>query len=388
MAGRMVGCSPFIPYELGKYLSFFLFMWGISMLNFSNKLGYFVILLTLPGIILGWPKAPDYRYIIFNVMGIVNFGLGIAFFGGLRLKKFKIDIYKSILFMIYPLVISLIYAFLETPSYDNMEFELGANFEASGGFGSNQVSTAFGLGLFLVFFLWFQNFLVTGFSRLLDIGLAALFLFQGLLTFSRGGIIGGGIAILILLFYQNKSRLQKALALKIRVRLFFFGLPILILVMTVANNLTDGNLLLRYQGETTGTLLGVKEKSLNSISTGRFNIFLGDLEIFSKHPILGVGVNESRNYRNYHQGVVAHVELSRLLSEHGILGVLIFSVFLWSLFAGLSKNSINPIYFLFAVIGLYTTFHAATRTFLSPLFMALAFLPTKTIMFDKVRINK
>ena len=158
--------------------------------------------------------------------------------------------------------------------------------------------------------------------------------------------------------------------------------------MIVANNLTDGSLLLRYQGETQGTLLGVKEKSINSISTGRLNIFLGDLEIFSKYPIFGVGVNESRNYRNYQQGVVAHVELSRLLSEHGILGVLIFSVFLRSLFAGFSKSSINPIYLLFAVIGLYTTFHAATRTFLSPLFMAMAFLPTNTLMLDKVKINK
>jgi hypothetical protein len=233
--------------------------------------------------------------------------------------------------------------------------------------------------MFLVFFLWFQNYSITGSSRLVDIGLSAFFLFQGLLTFSRGGIIGSIIVCVILLFYHNRIRLQKKATANIRMKFIFGGLPILILVMIVANNITDGKLLLRYQGETNGTLLGVKEKNLNTITTGRLDIFSGDMGTFFQHPLFGVGVNESRYYREYLHGVVAHVELSRLLSEHGILGMIIFTFFLLSIYTGWKIRKINILFFLLSILGVYTTFHAATRTFLSPLLMALAFIPEKSI---------
>jgi O-antigen ligase len=160
------------------------------------------------------------------------------------------------------------------------------------------------------------------------------------------------------------------------------GLPILFLLVVFANNITNGNLLLRYKGETYGTLLGTKENDLNNLTTGRLEIFLSDVSIFSEHPIFGVGVAASAAYRTSEKGAgaIAHVELSRLLSEHGILGGLVFLLLLTGLFnLYLKRKTGNILLFLFGIIAMYTTFHAATRTFLSPLLLSIAFIPLRNI---------
>lgn len=376
---RMANTSPFIPFELGKYISFFILMFGIRLIYNIDYKGIAIILLLIPGIVLGWSHAPDYRYIIFNILGLINLGLGIAFFGGIILKNQTLSINQSLRLMLYPLLISVIYAFITTPKYADISFELGANFDTSGGFGVNQVSTAFGLGLFLAFYLWLIGEKYSGFNKSLDFGVAIFFLFQGLLTFSRGGIIGGIIGILLLLYNQWFLKNNRIVLTRIS-KLVLLGIPLIIFTFLIANKITQGKLLQRYQGETVGTLAGVKDKTINSITTGRYDIFLGDIEIFLNHPILGVGVNESRYYRNYAEGVVAHVELSRLVSEHGILGLIVFGylVFILALKYKYLKTEYSILVILF-IIGLYTTFHAATRTFMSPLIMAMACIPINSI---------
>jgi hypothetical protein len=383
MITRMVNCSPLIPYELGKYTTFVLLLWGLSFSRHSNKTGYILIALLVPGIILGWPKAPDYRHIIFNVMGLINLGLGMAYFGGLYLNKTKIDLNNGIRLLAYSLVVALIYTFLKTPDYEEIDFHLGANRDASGGFGSNQVSTAFGLGMFLCFYLWQQGATFSGFGRLVDLALSGIFLFQGLLTFSRGGIIGGILAIILYIIWGQrffatglKNRLNNVSLVKIIV----FSIPLLVLLSIYANNVTNGNLLLRYQGETEGTLLGLKENNLNNLTTGRLEIVLSDLKVFSDYPIWGSGVSLSSKIRSFNTGAAAHVELSRLLAEHGILGIIIFLVLILGLFSlYLNKKKGVLILLILSILGLYTTFHAATRTFLSPLLISIAYIPVRSL---------
>jgi hypothetical protein len=383
MVCRMANTSPLIPFELGKYISFFLLVYGLSLIRVIDYKGILLVLLLIPGILLGWSHAPDYRYIIFNVLGLINLGLGIGFFGGVILKNNVFDMNASFRLLVYPLLIAVVYAFIKTPKYDEITFDLGANFDASGGFGSNQVSTAFGLGLFLVFYFWLKGILFTGFNKFFDFGIAMLFLFQGLLTFSRGGIIGGVLGILLLVFNQWFLKNNKNVLSRIS-KLFLLGIPLIIFTFLITNDITQGKLLQRYQGETAGTLAGVKEKTLNNVTTGRYDIFLGDVAIFLNHPIFGVGVNESRYYRNYAEGVVAHVELSRLLSEHGILGLIIFLylIFILAIKMKYLRTEYSILIILF-ILGLYTTFHAATRTFMSPLIMAMACIPIKSIQKSK-----
>jgi hypothetical protein len=309
--------------------------------------------------------------------------MGIAYFGGLYLNKTKFDVNNGIRLLTYSLFVALIYTFLKTPDYDEIDFKLGANFEASGGFGSNQVSTAFGLGMFLCFYLWQQGISFSGFGRFVDLALSGLFLFQGLLTFSRGGIIGGVLAIVLFILWSQR---YSATGVKNRLKyvnlgkIVFFSIPILVLLTLYANTITKGNLQLRYQGETHGTLMGAKENDLNNLTTGRFEIFLADLKTFSDYPILGSGVSVSSKIRTYHTGTAAHIELSRLLAEHGILGIIIFLILITGLFLlYLSKKKGMLILLMLSIIGLYTTFHAATRTFLSPLLMAIAYVPKRSL---------
>ena len=379
MVCRMANTSPLIPFELGKYIAFFFLIYGLSLLRIIEKKGILIVLMVLPGIFLGLSNVSDYRYIIFNVLGVINLGLGVTFFGSVVLRKTKFNFNESLRLLFYPLLVSLIYAFIRTPKYDDMTFDLGANFDASGGFGSNQVSTAFGLGLFLAFYFWLLGMRLSGFNKFLDFGIAIFFLFQGLLTFSRGGIIGGVLGVSLLIYSQWFSNNSKLVFSRIS-KLFLIGIPLIIFTFLITNQITQGTLLQRYQGETAGTLAGVKDKSINNITTGRYDIFLGDIEIFLNHPFLGVGVNESRNYRNYAEGVVAHVELSRLMSEHGLLGLIIFGFLVFILTGKLKYlRTEYAILVVLFIIGFYTTFHAATRTFMSPLIMALACIPINSI---------
>ncbi len=383
---RILDCSPFIPYELGKYITFILFIWGLSFSRQSNKTGYILIALLIPGIIIGWFKATDYRYIVFNIMGLINLGLGIAYFGGLFLIKAKYNLNNGLRLFLYPLSMALIYTFIKTPDYEEMDFHLGANFEASGGFGSNQVSTAFGVGMFLCFYMWQQGTSFSGFGRLADLVSSGLFLFQGLLTFSRGGVIGGILAILL---YSIWSRNYLGTTVKNKLKnvnlgkIVFFVIPILFLLTIYVNTMTKGNLLLRYQGETYGTMLGTKENDLNNLTSGRSDIFLGDLMIFLDYPIFGSGVSISSQIRSNQIGAAAHVELSRLLAEHGFFGVIVFLVIIKGLLSFyFNKNNRMVILLILSIVGVYTTFHSATRTFLSPLLISIAYIPVRSLKLN------
>ena len=68
---------------------------------------------------------------------------------------------------------------------------------------------------------------------------------------------------------------------------------------------------------------GLFSKRFSSIdSSGRFDISLAEIEIFSKNIISGVGPGGANKYFPYLYGhrTASHNEFSRLLSEHGIIG--------------------------------------------------------------------
>jgi predicted ferric reductase len=73
--------------------------------------------------------------------------------------------------------------------------------------------------------------------------------------------------------------------------------------------------------------------------------------------------------------VSSHVELSRLLAEHGVFG-LIFFIYLINLgvklWGNIKIDSWKLILFLLYLIALLTSFHSAMRTFVSPLLFALS----------------
>lgn len=372
--GRMAKVSPFIPYELGKYLMMVFLIFGILKGNNRGLIGFFLLLLLIPALFYDLSGKVTEVDIRFNLFGAFNLGLSIWYFSE---QKFTPQgLHQIIVLLLLPLISALAFTVFKTPDLGSIEFNLGANFSTTGGFGSNQVSTAFGLGLMLSFYLWLNKVSISGY-RWLDLVLVILFTFQGLLSFSRGGMIGGAIGIVVILFFMNKISKNSIAYLHFKqVKRYF--LPVIIFLgfsVVMANRVTGGNLLLRYLGETPGTLAGAKEKTLNTITSNRFDIFLSDFELVEDFGLLGVGAGASRYLRKEHNGVAAHVEMSRLIGEHGVFGlifILLVIILFIKVFRSPNDHLFKSILFAFLVVGWYTTFHAATRTYITPLLMGLS----------------
>ena len=210
--------------------------------------------------------------------------------------------------LIYTVVIPLLsVAFVTlfyTVSLDNIQFTTESNFATSGGFGPNQVSSMLGLGVFISAscIILFKN------GRLFQIVLgtmALLFSAQSVMTFSRSGIYNavGAMAVLLIFHFQNLADgLKRIVPIAVLVVAFFW------FVFPMINNFTGGKL---------------EERFTETNTTNRMDIIWSDLEIFVENPVFGVGVGVSRNYRERYLSYssASHTEFSRLISEHGSLGL-------------------------------------------------------------------
>lgn len=392
LMARMSQTSPFIPYELGKYLLFSMLCIGLFKFKSQSIIGLVMLLLLIPAVFFDKSGEVTGSSLVFNLLGPINVALAIWFFYGKSISRTQLI--RLLRISILPLVSILASTIFKTPSYNELEFSLGANFDTSGGGGSNQVSTILGLGMFISFIFLINKWNLTGY-RITDFLLFFLFGFQGLLTFSRGGILGGVLGIMILVYFVIKTPKKKKAIFRLPHlgKAFLLSLFLIVTTFQIADNITGGLLSLRYLGETAGTLAGTKEKSLNSITTGRLDIFLEDLELWDNSPVFGVGAGASSYLRDYSHFYLSHVEMSRLLSEHGILGAIYFALLLYVLLLILLKKQTpmeKGIMVAFFIIAFYTTFHAAMRTYLTPLFIGLSLIyikPTK-IKSQKTKSEK
>jgi hypothetical protein len=369
MLGRMTKADPFIPVELCKY-----FLPLVSIIGVANSvkkgnhvwliLGAFITI----GVLFDYSGQRKFFDIINNYFGVLAMVLGLHFLNKQNINYKFLDIWLKLL--VFGILPCLIYCFIKTPDFEDISFKLNANFETSGGAATNQVSTVFGVGLFLCFYFWYKRISFSGY-RMIDILLGIAFLGQGLLTFSRGGMIVAVLCILILVLKNTNNFNPRNILLSV------IGIISAFIVFNLIDDITGGKLLLRYQGETEGTYNNGVEKDLKKMTSGRSLIFEEDLKLWSNHPIFGVGVGASRYIRGGMNGttISSHVELSRLLAEHGIFG-LIFFIYLINLGIKLWRNikidSWRLILFIIYLIALLTSFHSAMRTFVTPLLMALS----------------
>ena len=382
---RMAKTSPFIPYEVGKYFMLLTVLVSLLFYGKKNNLAIIMAFLLVPALFYDLSGKRQIFDFINNFFAPFAAAIGIAVF---YKRKISEEQMAGIFRMIWlTCLAALIYSFIKTPDFGEIDFELNANFETTGGAASNQVSTLFGMGMFLTFYavinrLRFSGFLVT------DILILFAFAFQGLLSFSRGGMLIGLLCMLIYYFFVfsgGKSRLNpKSILVLLLVAVAGFA------AFRVADQITGGKLLLRYKGETKGTLLGAKDKTLDVITSGRLSIFTEDIILWQRNPIFGVGVGSSSYLRFKTKRVAAHVEFSRLMSEHGTLGLFYF-ILLLIVYFNLWKDPFfrpnrNLLLALF-VMAFVTTFHAAMRTFVSPMFFILAVLQITPVVGAKKQIK-
>ena len=101
--------------------------------------------------------------------------------------------------------------------------------------------------------------------------------------------------------------------------------------------------------------------------TGRAEIYEIDLKIFIDHIFTGVGPGQAAELRKkygYGTRAAAHTEYSRMLAEHGILGLFSFliligvSIFQWTKPCSPSTKFIR---IFFGLLALLTMSHSAMR---------------------------
>ncbi len=371
---RMTGGAIF--YEAAKYEVMAFCMIGMLYEGFSkNGVGFFIYLLLLaPGILvssetLGFDTNIR-TAIAFNLSGPVTLGVAALYAYKKKVTRFQLSNIGLAAFL--PLISTAVYLFLYTPSLRDVVTNTESNLAASGGFGPNQVSTLIGLGVFLAFsrlLFHSQNLLLLG----VNIFLFALMGFRGLVTLSRGGIYTG-LAMCLLILFSVAVRSNA----KIRGQLVIFIMIVSFAGFTTwlySSYQTRGMLDLRYASK------DAAGRSDKDISTGRFELFSTEIEAFKEHPFMGVGVGKNKELREIQTGmeIASHNEISRIISEHGILGIIAMSILFFTPLIYRIKNRKN-FYFLSYLAFWFLTINHSSMRLAAPAFLyALSLLDIQEV---------
>jgi len=358
-------------YEAAKYLVICYVLMGLFYNGISNRAYPYLIylILLLPSIFVAYANIgldTNFRTnVAFVLSGPVCLGIS-AFY--LFNKKIKLEaVLEAIKFLGLPIISMTIYLFLYNPSIRDVLSGTQSNFEASGGFGPNQVATVLGLGMFAFtvrLFLKSPNL----FLKVLNIAALGVISYRAIITFSRGGVIAAIlIIILFLLTIFGKS------STKFKGRIIYTSFLFLVLagiVWIVSSNQTEGLIDKRYANK---DKIGREKEDL---STGRVDLFLDDLQGFKENPFLGVGANGAKELRiQSGQGVKAsHNEISRLLSEHGLFAIIVLIILIFVPLSFRIKNKKNIFFFAFLGFWFLTINHSAMRIAAPAFIYALALL--------------
>lgn len=362
-----------LTYEAGKYGVIVLLVVGLMAEQRPFKIPrqfLILFLLLLPALTLVEYETIDRgrKDILFNLSGPLSLIAAAIYFYKRDFTTEQLS--RLFIFLVLPLLATAVVLFFKTPDLSEVTFTLNSNKALSGGFGSNQVSTALGLGVFIVSISMFFGYRITGY-KLLDVILIALFAIRGLLTFSRGGIFAalGALFVAVFIFAINSKNPQL-------IKNMVFTTIIVGLAGTVIFNYTDsltgGFLKKRYANES--SVPGKKR----DFTTGRLKILLSELEAFGEYPILGAGVGMGKYYRRS-QGkklMASHTEFSRLLAEHGMYGffallIIIFSPMIY--YFRTNENS-KPLVAAFTILCFLTMTHGAMRLAMPGFLYGLIFI--------------
>jgi O-Antigen ligase len=314
LAGYVASCDVFwrmsaadTPWELGKYLLGAVSIVGLVRFAPRPKrigMPMLFVALLVPG---AWLAVRDlgfstaFEAMSFNLAGPVALALVVALTTNLwSTQRALVD---ALWIALGPVVIVTALAWASTRGLTAQDFSsTTSNILSSGNFGPNQVSTVIGFGAVLTGFLiaWAQP----TFLKVLSGGMLVWFVSEAGLTFSRGGLlnVAVGLALAGPLLVLDRQRRVRFLG----VLLAGIGIVVLVVIPS-AQHFTDGQ-------------FGERYTTFNT--TLRRDIAAADLKLFADNPVLGVGVGEAPAQRDLEEPLATHTEYTRLLSEHGVLGLL------------------------------------------------------------------
>jgi hypothetical protein len=372
---RMTQGNPL--YEISKYGVIVYILMGMFFSGFSKGAApYWIFLLLLvPSVVLTTFvlnfDTDIKNTIAFNISGPVC--LGVSSLYTFR-RKIPVDQINTILLsMGLPIVSCMIYLTFYTPNIRDVITSTQSSHETSGGFGPNQVATILGMGMFI----FFSRIILesrTKYLLIINLIVALNITYRGVVTFSRGGMITGLLMIILLiLFLYYKSNFGG------RVKLNY-----IIVLVSIALIATWG-----YTSFQTGGLIDKRYanqdaagRTKESKFTGREDLALNEWNTFLKNPIFGVGVGKGVEVRRAETGdpTLSHDEITRMLAEHGTLGIFaLLILFFTPLFLYL-ENKFNMFLLCFLAFWFLTINHAAMRTAAPAFVYSLSLL---NIYFDK-----
>ena len=354
---RMTGGNPL--YEISKYgVMFFIFM-GMYYSGFSKgATPYWIFLLLLiPSVVLTTFvlnfDTNMRNTIAFNISGPVC--LGVASIYTFRRKIPVEQMNAIILSMGLPIVTCMVYLIFYTPNVRDVITSTQSSYETSGGFGPNQVATFLGLGMFIFFsrtILESRTKFMLGLNLFVAINMS----YRGMVTFSRGGMITGFLMILLLLlFLYYKSNYTGRV--KLNYILVFIGVA-MVATWSYTSFQTGGLIDKRYANQ------DAAGRTKESKFTGREDLALHEWDTFLKNPFFGVGVGKGVEVRRAETGdpTLSHDEITRMLAEHGSLGIIgLLILFFTPLFLYV-ENKFNMFLLCFLAFWFLTINHAAMRT--------------------------
>jgi hypothetical protein len=366
---RMTGGN--ISYEFSKYeVIIFLFL-GMYFKGFSRSaFPYWIFLLLLiPGVIMATFvlnfNSNINNAIAFNISGPVC--LAFASLYTYR-RKISLEQMNSILLCVgLPILTCTVYLIFYTPNVRDVITGTASSFETSGGFGPNQVATFLGLGMFIFFSRIILESKST-FLVILNLIVALNISYRGMVTFSRGGMITGFLMIImLLLFLYFKSNG----AGKVKLSYIFIIISLAMMAIWSYSSYQTGGLIdKRYANQ------DAAGRSKESQFTGREDVAQNEINMFFKNPILGVGVGKGVEIREQEMGIkiASHDEITRMLAEHGSLGLVGLLILLVTPFVLFVENKFNMYLICFVVFWFLTINHAAMRTAAPAFIYSLALL--------------
>ncbi len=353
---RMTNGNP--VYEFSKFGVMIIILVGIYYQGISkNAIAYWIFLLLLiPGVIL---TSLELNYTIslrkeisFNISGPVCLGICALYTYS---RKVTIEQLNNLLLCIgLPIVSCATYLTIVTPNIKEIIMGTESNSLTSGGFGPNQVATMLGLGMFIFasrLFLLSNTFFQFSINLILTMCMA----YRGFITFSRGGMITGFVMIFVLLvvsfIFIDKKRKLRMLGMIVFIFIAFLA------AWSYSTEQTNGLIQKRYSNQ------DASGRNKEDQLTGRGELAGEEIETFFEYPIFGIGVgrNMEKRFERTGEVVVSHNEITRMIAEHGSLGILALLIIFVTPLILYVDNKYN-IYLLCSLLfWLLTINHAAMR---------------------------
>ncbi len=386
----------YLPWEIGKFSLAYFMILGILITPYRKHYMWFpwlLIALLTPSALGNYSSYKDFeefrQQFSFNVIGPIVMGLALTYF---YRRFFRLRSLRSLLFfMLMPVVVLWLTLNLRMPDFSEISWKLEANFQASGGFGPNQVATMLSFGTMTLFLSYFLRLNVLR-RPIIEYSLIAGFSFNSLLTFTRGGLLLNSIQLLLIYLQGVRVGLLRASR---TLWTIIFLIPLLIGAFWVVDQITHGALEHRFLmgiEENTDIRYTSEEERVIKITSGRFEIIVSDLLMFIRNPLMGIGPGLSQRFRQEYNPlaprVTAHAELTRLLAEHGVLGVVVlfFLVYIpWRFYRTIRNPYERILFTAFMSFAAFFFLHSAMRTGAIAISYALAFIQTEWPKFTLKR---